>query len=128
MKIVVVIMGVLTVALVSLVEKLGMVFQVGHLKIHSPLDYLLTQPGNFSQLSVSLSSLSAGPMVTIFFSGLFLPWVTGTVSPKDPSQDDICNPYYTVFEETNEVFAKNLNDFRLSIRVLWLEQLRPYSP
>ena len=57
MQVVVVLFGALCVALVFVVEKLGVVLQ----------------------LSASLSSISQGPVLAVFIEGIFLPWVNSTV-------------------------------------------------
>ncbi len=57
MRLVVVAFGALCVALVFVVEHLGAVLQ----------------------LSASLNSISAGPVLAVFVGGAFLPWVNATV-------------------------------------------------
>lgn len=58
MRIVVVVMGVICVALVVVVQKLGTVLQ----------------------LTMSLEAITNGPLLGIFTIGIFLPWINATVS------------------------------------------------
>jgi len=82
MKAVVVVMGVFTVALIYVIGKLGMVFQVGHIYT-STYKCCHFNSLNCSQMAGTLVSISIGPSLTIFLIGLFMPWVTGTVSTKN---------------------------------------------
>ena len=59
MRGVVVVLGAICVALVFVVEQLG---------------------GSVLMLSMSLGSISQGPLLGVFTCGVLLPWVTGTVS------------------------------------------------